>query len=78
MCPSFHLLLPIPLKRLTAPIDEALKDAGIGLENVTAIEVLGGGVRVPKVQAILKEYLSSSMELGMHLNGDEAMAQVGR
>ena len=37
------------------------------------MELLGGGVRVPAVQARLKELLGE-LELGVHLNGDEAMA----
>lgn len=40
--------------------------------------MVGGGVRVPKVQSVLKERLAkgkNKLELSMHLNGDEAMAQ---
>jgi hypoxia up-regulated 1 len=46
---------------------------------VAAFEVIGGGVRVPKVQQVLRERLAqakkSKLDLSMHLNGDEAMAQ---
>ena len=34
--------------------------------------MLGGGIRVPKVQEILQERLQVK-DLGVHLNGDEAM-----
>lgn len=34
---------------------------------------MGGAVRIPKVQQILNDYLNG-VELGAHLNGDEAMA----
>lgn len=37
--------------------------------------MIGGGVRVPKVQSVLRERLGSKLDLSMHLNGDEAMAQ---
>jgi len=36
------------------------------------IELLGGGIRVPKIQEILQTTLNKA-ELGVHLNGDEAM-----
>lgn len=36
------------------------------------MELLGGGIRVPKVTDILEKYLNN-IELGVHLNGDEAM-----
>ena len=39
------------------------------------MEVLGGGVRVPKLQSTLKARLGKGLDLSMHLNGDEAMAQ---
>jgi len=45
---------------------------------VAAFEVIGGGVRVPKVQQVLRERLGQvkpALDLSMHLNGDEAMAQ---
>merc|ERR1711998_691245 len=37
--------------------------------------LLGGGVRMPYVKKVLKEYFEpAKLELGQHLNGDEAMA----
>lgn len=36
------------------------------------MELLGGGIRVPKVTDIIEKYLNN-IELGVHLNGDEAM-----
>jgi hypoxia up-regulated 1 len=35
------------------------------------VEIIGGGVRVPRVQAILAEYFGA-LPVGTHLNGDEA------
>lgn len=35
--------------RVTNPIDEALKMAGMTLENIHAVELIGGGIRMPKV-----------------------------
>jgi molecular chaperone DnaK (HSP70) len=39
--------------RVALPIEEALKKAGLTLEDIDQVEILGGGVRVPKVQEIL-------------------------
>ena len=43
------------------------------LKDVDRLEILGGVVRIPKIQQILNDYLNG-VELGAHLNGDEAMA----
>mmetsp|Transcript_70679 Transcript_70679/g.147213 ORF Transcript_70679/g.147213 Transcript_70679/m.147213 type:complete len:782 (-) Transcript_70679:108-2453(-) len=72
--------------RLTAPIDEALRQSGLQLSDLAAVELLGGGVRMPRVKKTLDTYFSnagadgldgggkSKVEVGQHLNGDEAMA----
>ncbi len=74
-------------KRLTLPIDAALATAGLTLDQINAVELLGGGVRMPKVKKVLDEYFAAvnhaavpgsnstgKIEVGQHLNGDEAMA----
>lgn len=61
------------LSRLTDPIEYVLRKGNRTLEQVNVLEILGGAVRVPRVQQILAEYLGK-VELGAHLNGDEAMA----
>ena len=66
--------------RVTAPIDAALAMAGLDLAKVDAVELLGGSVRMPKVKSLLDEYFGKAeskedkIEVGQHLNGDEAMA----
>jgi hypoxia up-regulated 1 len=61
--------------RVTKPIDEALKMANISLNDVKTVELLGGGVRMPKVKRVLEEYFKvGNLELGQHMNGDESMA----
>ena len=61
--------------RITDPIDRALAMANISLSEINSVELLGGGVRIPKVKKLLDEYFKSSkLDLGQHLNGDEAMA----
>jgi molecular chaperone DnaK (HSP70) len=39
--------------------------------DIHAVEIIGGGVRVPRVQALLADYFGS-LPIGTHLNGDEA------
>ena len=36
--------------RVTTPIEEALAMAGLTLENIHAVELVGGGIRMPKVR----------------------------
>lgn len=55
-----------------APVEEVLRKAGLSIDDVDQVELLGGGIRVPKIQEILSTNLKKS-ELGVHLNGDEAM-----
>merc|ERR1712003_552173 len=54
-------------------IMNALISANVTLEEVDVIELIGGGMRVPKVQSSLKSVLGDR-ELGMHINSDESMA----
>ena len=58
--------------RVALPIEEALKKAGLTLDDIDQVEILGGGIRVPKIQEILHEKLGGKT-LSVHLNGDEAM-----
>jgi hypoxia up-regulated 1 len=61
--------------RITGPIDAALRKANLTLYDIKAVELLGGGVRMPRVKKILDGYFAESqVEIGQHLNGDEAMA----
>ncbi|KAG5182248.1 heat shock protein 70 [Tribonema minus] len=58
--------------RVTAPIDAALAAANLTLADVHEVEIVGGGVRVPRVQELLSAHLP--LPLSVHLNGDEAFA----
>jgi hypoxia up-regulated 1 len=61
--------------RLTAAVDGALEMADMTLANVSAVELIGGAVRMPKVKSTLDTFFrAADLELGQHLNGDEAMA----
>jgi hypoxia up-regulated 1 len=57
--------------RVVTPANQALEKAGLTIEDIDDLEVLGGGVRVPMVTETLQAALGK--EPSVHLNGDEAM-----
>mmetsp|Transcript_116878 Transcript_116878/g.337737 ORF Transcript_116878/g.337737 Transcript_116878/m.337737 type:complete len:906 (-) Transcript_116878:181-2898(-) len=61
------------MERAVAPVHDAIKMANLTLDDIDEIEMIGGGMRVPKVQADLSAALGGK-ELGMHINSDESMA----
>ena len=77
------------IDRIAAVLDSAVAQAGLQLAQVDVVEVIGGGVRMPLVQAALRAHLAGKgpkaadaaatstapdVPLGVHLNGDEAVA----
>lgn len=63
------------LVRAAEPIEKALKMANVTLDELDAVEMIGGAMRVPKVQEAVSHALGDGkLELGMHLNSDESMA----
>ena len=54
-------------------IGEALEKAGLTKDDITSVELIGGSSRIPKVNAVVKEFFDP-VEVGSHINGDEAMA----
>jgi L1 cell adhesion molecule like protein len=55
------------------PVEKVLKDAGISKSKVDEIVLVGGSTRIPRVQALLKEYFNGK-ELCKSVNPDEAVA----
>ena len=35
------------------PVEDVLQKAGVSIEDVDMVELLGGGIRVPKIQELL-------------------------
>ena len=62
------------LERTTIPITNALKAANLTLADIHGVELIGGGMRVPKIQEEIKASLGGELDLGMHINSDESMA----
>ena len=58
--------------RVLTPVQDALAMANITAEDIDQVEIIGGGVRIPKIQELLKEFFKVK-DLGVHLNGDEAI-----
>merc|ERR1712203_458133 len=65
-------LAPDLMARVTKPVEQALSTAGMAMENIDQVILVGGGTRVPKGQEPLTEFVGS--ELGKSLNTDESAA----
>lgn len=67
--------IQVDIERVYDPIEKLLNRTGLTLDKIEQIELLGGSVRVPKVQEVLKQRLGSYAGiLGQHMNGDDSMA----
>ena len=60
--------------RIKEPLEAAIKAAGIDVKDITAVEQIGGAVRIPKVQALIKEVFGQ--DPGRRLNSEECIAKV--
>lgn len=54
------------------PLKEVLHNSGLRADEISAVEIIGGATRVPKLQAKLQEFLGRK-ELDKHLDADEAI-----
>ena len=68
-----QLIAPL-LERINAPIQQALADAGITLEQIDSIELVGGCTRIPAVRAKIQAAFGGK-QLSTTLNQDEAAAR---
>jgi hypoxia up-regulated 1 len=62
------------IQRAIRPIAVALQVANKTMADLTGIELIGGGMRIPKIQQEIQKLLPDGMELGMHINSDESFA----
>ncbi|CAL0308764.1 unnamed protein product [Lupinus luteus] len=67
-----QLSLPI-LERVKGPLEKALADAGLTVENVHMVEVVGSGSRVPAINKILTEFFGKEPRRTM--NASECVAR---
>ena len=59
--------------KIYEPIEKLLNISGMKIEDITQIELLGGSVRIPKVQEVLRNKINPNL-IGQHMNGDDSMA----
>ncbi|KAF2747863.1 heat shock protein Hsp88 [Sporormia fimetaria CBS 119925] len=67
-----ELIKPM-LDRVTVPLEQALADAKLTVEDIDAIEMIGGSTRVPAIKAAIQEFFGKP--LSYTLNQDEAVAR---
>ncbi|KAF9227096.1 heat shock protein 70 [Gyrodon lividus] len=68
-----QLIAPV-LDRISGPLEQALVESGLALDQIDAIELVGGTTRVPAVRARIQEALGGK-PLYTTLNQDEAVAR---
>src|SRR6476646_9908720 len=68
----FEQLVEPIFKRLTSPLEQALKDAGVDAKKIDEVVLVGGSTRIPKVQEIVKGYFGK--EPNKSVNPDEVVA----
>jgi molecular chaperone DnaK len=69
---KFEELIRPLLNRITGPVQNALKDAGISKTDVNEIILVGGSTRVPAVKDIVKDLLGK--DPNQSVNPDEVVA----
>lgn len=69
----FEELIQNLLGRLLNPVQKALADAGLTVEQIANVEVVGGSTRVPAVQRLLTEFFGR--EPSRTLNAKETVAR---
>ena len=66
------LVAPL-LERATAPLEQALADAKLKIEDIDAVEMVGGCTRVPSLKEKISKFFNRP--LSFTLNQDEAVAR---
>mmetsp|Transcript_27424 Transcript_27424/g.69745 ORF Transcript_27424/g.69745 Transcript_27424/m.69745 type:complete len:1029 (-) Transcript_27424:524-3610(-) len=69
---DFEKLAGSFFERAAAPLKRVLERSGLKPEEIDYVELLGGGTRVPRLQAALQEVLGGRA-LDRHLDADEAV-----
>ncbi len=60
------------LERCKKPVEQALKDAGLGKNEINEVVLVGGSTRIPAVQQLVKEY--TGKDPNQSVNPDEVVA----
>ncbi|KAJ4490973.1 heat shock protein 70 family [Lentinula aciculospora] len=67
-------LIADELSRIAAPIQRAIEDSGLKLDDIETVELIGGSSRIPSVRARIAECFPGKT-LSTTLNQDEAVAR---
>ena len=69
---KFEQLVDDLVQRTKAPMEKALKDAGLNPSDIDEIILVGGSTRMPKIQEIVKSFFNKEPNKGV--NPDEVVA----
>ena len=70
---KFESLCEDLFRKCMGPVEQVLKDAKLGKGDVNDVVLVGGSSRIPRVQALLKEFFNGK-ELCQSIHPDEAVA----
>ncbi|KAK1755783.1 heat shock 70kDa protein 4 [Echria macrotheca] len=70
---EFEAMVEPLLNRATGPLEQALAEAKLKVEDIDVVEVVGGGSRVPAVKEKIQAFFGKN--LSFTLNQDEAIAR---
>ncbi|KAH7889017.1 heat shock protein 70 family [Phlebopus sp. FC_14] len=71
---AYEGLVSSLLDRISAPLEQALAESGLTLDQIEAVELVGGTTRVPAVRSRIQAALGGKV-LSTTLNQDEAVAR---
>jgi molecular chaperone DnaK len=69
---KFEQLVDDLVQRTRAPMEQALKDAGLTKGDIDEVILVGGSTRIPKIQEIVKDFFGKEPHRGV--NPDEVVA----
>jgi heat shock protein 4 len=72
---QFEGLVDHLLSRFSVPLEEALSKAGLTVDQVDAVELVGGSTRIPAIKERIQAFFGGKLQLGFTLNQDEAIAR---
>ena len=72
---QFEGLVDHLLSRFSLPLEEALSKAGLTVDQIDAVELVGGSTRVPAIKERIQAFFGGKLTLGFTLNQDEAIAR---
>jgi molecular chaperone DnaK len=69
---KFEQLVDDLIQRTIPPMEKAIKDAGLKVEHIDEVILVGGSTRIPKIQDIVKKFFGKDPHKGV--NVDEVVA----